>query len=172
MPQISKYVRDAVRTQLSVDVTGFNARLALLVASYGIEKWEIDWSPDSVNFLFGRVNPALIEASSVLSYPLTTIDTVRAQHTNRVKFATFSGTIQTLIEVHHSWPQSAVLADFASWLDATEDAMISTVNDQNGIWPRNLEWNGQVAAQRGPIIQAGYGWLQTLSFFCQFTLSV
>ena len=171
MPQISKYVRDALKAQLSLGTTGFNDRLAAIAQTYGIDPWAVDWSADSTNFLFGRINPAQIEASSVLTYPLVTIDTVRSQNTNRVKFATFAGPIVVVIDVHHSWADESVIADFASFLDATEDAMIASLNDQDAqSWPGNLLWNGQVATQRGPIVMAGLGWLQSLSFICNFEL--
>lgn len=175
MPQISKYTRDAVKAQLAAETTGLNDRLAALWPTYGIARedlWKVDWSAESTNFLFGRLNPAAIEQSSVLTYPLVTIDTVRSQHTNRVKFATFSGGVQAVIDVHHSWSQASVLADFASFVDATEDAVISALNDQNAqYWPGNLGWNGQVACQRGQLVMAGENWLQTASFLCNFELN-
>jgi hypothetical protein len=171
MAQISKYVRDALKAQLSAVGTGFNDRLAAIATTYGIGAWTVDWSAESTNFLFGRVNPQAIEESSVLTYPLLTIDTLRSQHTNRVKFATFAGPVQAIVEVHHSWQQESVLADFASWVDATEDAMVAALNDQSAqFWPGNLLWAGQVALQRGPIAMGGYGWLQTAVFACNFEL--
>lgn len=173
MPQISKLVRDALKGQLSAEETGFNARLAALWRSYGLPPEDlpvIDWTSESANFLFGRVNPAGIERSSVFAYPLVTIDTLRSQNTNRVKFATFAGPVQAVIDVHHSWPDSSVIADFASYVDATEDAIIAALNDQAALWPGNLLWNGNVGMQRGAVLMGGYGWLQTASFFCQFDL--
>jgi len=172
MPQISKYVRDAVKAQLAADTTGLNDRLAALWTSYSLDSgdlWKVDWSAESANFLFGRPAITAIEASSVMTFPFVAIDAIRAQNTNRVKFATFAGPVQVAIEVHHSWPQSAVINDFASYVDATEDAMISALNDQNAqFWPPNLLWNGNVAVQRGPLAFGARNWLQTVSFLCQF----
>jgi hypothetical protein len=176
---ISKTVRDAVKAQLSATDTGLNDRLAALAAAYAVSfsdsvaPYTIDWSTTSGNFLFGRVNPAAIESSSVFSYPLLTIDTVRAANTNRVKFATFAGPVVATIDVHHSWPEQSVLADFASQVDLTEEAIVSCLNDQDSqAWPGNLLWNGIVSAQRGPIVMGGYGWMQSLQFVCQFELIV
>ena len=139
MPQISKFVRDALKAQLSASTTGFNDRLQNLAGTYGIDPWAVDWSSDSTNFLFGRINPALIEESSVLTYPLVTIDVLRSQNTNRVKFATFAGPVQAVIDIHHSWAEESVLQDFASFVDATEDAMVAALNDQDAqSWPGNL----------------------------------
>jgi hypothetical protein len=88
-----------------------------------------------------------------------------------VKFATFAGPVQAAIDVHHSWPQEAVLADFASCVDATEDAMIACLNDQNTqLWPSGVLWNGQVTCVRSPIAMGAANWIQTATFLCQFEL--
>jgi len=170
---ISKLIRDAVKTQLAASTTGLNDRLAALAASYATDPYVIDWSATSPNFIFGRVNPVAFEESSVFIFPLLTIDTVRTQDTRRIKFATFAGPVVVTIDVHHSWPQESVLGDFASLVDLTEDAVISTLNDQNHqVWPGNVLWNGQITLQRGAIAMGGYGWLQSLQFICNFEVVV
>ena len=56
-------------------------------------------------------------------------------------------------------------------MDATEDALISTMNDQNHqTWPGNLLWNGQIALERKPIQMGGLGWIQSAQFLCSFEL--
>ena len=171
MAQISKYVRDAIKTQLAANTTGFNARLAAISSTYGITAAQIDWTATSTNFIFGRMAPELFEESSVFTYPLLTIDTIRSQDMRRVKFSTFSGSVAAVIDVHHSWPDESVIADFASVVDATEDAVVACLNDKaTQVWPGNLLWNGQVQVQRGPIKMGGYGWVLTLSFLCNFEL--
>lgn len=176
---ISKVVRDAVKTQLSATDSGINDRIAALTAAYTVsfstilDPYTIDWSGEAGNFIFGRIDPQNVEASSVFSYPLLTIDTVRAQNANRIKYATFAGPVVATIDVHHSWPEQSVLADFASQVDLTEEAVIACLNDQNNqLWPGNLLWNGIVSTQRGPIVMGGYGWLQSIQFVCQFELIV
>lgn len=169
--QISKYVRQAIKDKLAAPRTGFNARLSAIADDYGIEPWEVDWSNTSSNFLFGRIAPQPVEESSVLTYPLTTIDVVRAQDTRRVLFATFAGLVTAAIDVHHSWPDQSVIADFASLVDATEDAMISVLNDtEDQTWPDGILWGGKVTVQRNSVIAGGYGWLQTETFLCAFEL--
>jgi hypothetical protein len=170
---ISKLIRDAIKTQLSAAGTGLNDRIAALAASYGVAPYAIDWTANSTNFIFGRVSSAAFEESSVFTYPLLTIDTVRTQHTNRVKFATFAGPVIATVDVHHSWADESVLADFASLVDLTEDAVIAALNDMNHqSWPGNLLWNGQVGLQRGGIAMGGYGWIQSAQFILQFELIV
>jgi hypothetical protein len=171
--QISKAIRDALKAQLSAGTTGFNDRLAAIAATYEIEPWTVDWTRDSTNFIFGRVSPQAFEESSVFTYPLVTIDTMRAQNTNRVKFATFAGQVVAVIDVHHSWPEGSVLADFASLVDATEDAIIATLNDQDTqVWPPGVLWAGRVSVERGRIAMGGLGWIQTATFVCTFELQV
>lgn len=170
---ISKIVREAVQGQLSMPVSGINARLAAIAEGYGLDPYVIDWTNESSNFIYGRVTPQAFEASSVFTYPLLTIDTVRSQDTRRIKFATFAGPVIVTIDVHHSWIDSAVLADFASTVDMTEDAIVSCMNDQEvQTWPGNLLWNGQITLQRGQIMMGGNGWLQSAQFICNFELVV
>src|SRR5579862_2099312 len=130
MSQIGRKVRQAIVAQLSPSATGFNDRLASVAGTYGIDAYTIDWTSESQNFIYGRIAPQLLDESSPLTYPLVTIDTVRSQNTNRVKFALFAGPVTALIEVHHSWTQDSALQDFSDLVDATEDAMIAALNDQ------------------------------------------
>jgi hypothetical protein len=170
---ISKTVRDALKTQLSASGSGLNDRLAALATTYSQTAYVIDWTATSTNFIFGRVAPEKFEESSVFTYPLLTIDTVRSLSTNRIKYGSFSGQVTAMVEVHHSWAQEAVIADFASLVDMTEDATISCLNDKaHQTWTGNLLWNGAVTLMRGPIAMGGYGWLQSISFTCQFDLTV
>jgi hypothetical protein len=172
MPSISQKVRTAIVTQLRSDpVKGFNPRLATVAAGYGTTPWSIDFSDASQNFLFGRVDPVALDKSSSLTYPLVTLDTQRSLQTNLVKFAVFAGPIYAVIDVHHSWDESEAIADFASYVDATEDAMVGTLNDQTyQTWPGNLLWNGKVSTNRGNVTMGGYHWRQTMTFVLEFNL--
>jgi hypothetical protein len=171
MPSISQKVRSAIVAQLSDPAKGFNPRLQVVTASYGVEPWSIDWTSESLNFMFGRVDPVALDKSSSLTYPMVTIDTQRSLHTNLVKFATFAGPIFAVIDVHHSWNESEAIPDFASWVDATEDAMVGALNDKDfQTWPGNVLWIGKVSANRGNVVMGGYHWRQTMTFICEFNL--
>jgi hypothetical protein len=170
---IAKLVRDSLMTHLSAAGTGLNDRVAALAAAYAQNAYAIDWSSTSTNFLFGRVSPTAIEQSSVLTFPLLTIDTVRSQDMRRIKFSTFSGPVMATIDVHHSWPDESVIADFASLVDMTEDAIIDCLNDQNSqAWPGGVLWNGRVTSQRSPIITGSLGWIQSVQLLCPFEVTV
>ena len=179
MPQISKAIRSAILIQLqgtTGNANGVNDRIAALATAYGIPPYPnplFDWTDNSVSFFFGQIDPAALEESSPFTYPLLTIDCPRSQNTNRVKFATFAGPVVAVIDVHHSWEEDSAIHDFASFVDATEDAVIGCLNNQSvQTWPGNLLWNGQVMASRGPIRAGGQGWLQSLRFTCNFELVV
>ena len=176
MSQISRAVRLAVKTQLqgtTINNNGINDRLVALATAYGITAYAIDWSTTSQNFIFGQIDPVQFEESSPFTYPLLTIDCLRSQNTNRIKLGLghFSGMVTASIDVHHSWYDNAVLADFSSDVDATEDAVISCLNDPTyQTWPGNMLWTGNVALARGPIRMGGYNWLQSIRFTCTFEL--
>jgi hypothetical protein len=170
---IAQIVPTALRDQLANETTGLNARIAALAEAYGIEPFEIDWTDTSTNFLFGRLDPALLEESSVFTYPFVTIDTARMSDVRRVKFSVFSGPVLGLIEVHHSWQQESVIADFGALVNATADAVMNCLNDQSTqAWPGNLLWNGRAEMLPGPLRMGGQGWLRTTQFICPFDLTV
>jgi len=174
---ISKTIRDAILAQLSAPGSGINDRMLLLAANYGQDAYAIDWSDASPNFLFGRIDPDSIEESSVLTYPLVTIDTGAAVGQDIIYDSTFSGSVMALIDIHHSWPNESVLSDFASLVDMTEDAVISCLHDPNqqNIWSsfgNLLLAKGGITSQRGRITFGGENWRQSLRISCRMELTV
>jgi hypothetical protein len=170
---ISGVVSAALWGQLSNGTAGLNARLIALAASYTFPGFTIDWSPTSVNFLFGTIDPAALEESSTFTYPFLTIDLLGLQDQREIKFATFSGPVIGVVEVHHSWADEAVIADFGALVNATGDAVLTCLNDANYQgWPPQLLWNGRAEMRPGPLRMGGLGWLKTTRFICPFKLSV
>jgi len=170
---IARIVPEALRTQLAAETTGFNARIAALAEGYGVEPFEIDWSETSTNFIFGRIDPGLLEESSVFTYPFLTIDIARLADSRRIKYSVFSGGVVGLVEVHHTWANDSIIADFGALVNLTCDAVMNCLNDQDGqVWPGNLLWNGRTEMAPGPLRMGGQGWLKTTQFFCPFDLTV
>jgi len=174
---ISKTVRNALLAQLSAPGSGINDRMLLLAGPYGQTAYSIDWSAESTNFLFGQIDPDSVEGSSVLTYPLVTIDTANAIGQDLIYNSTFSGSVLGLIDVHHSWPDESVLSDFASLVDMTEDAVISCLHDPNqqNIWSTygNLQLaKGGIVSQRGKIQFGGENWRQSLRISCRMELTI
>ena len=165
MPQISKLVRDALQAQLSDQTLGFNPSFANVANDYGVPVIEIDWS-GKTNWMFGRIDPSILEQVGPISYPFLTIDTGGAEDTGMIVSATFGGTVTAIIEIHLSWAQMQRLPDFASYADAVEDSMFSTMNNQsNQPWgSTGILYSGHMAFVKSPIVMAAQNWRQTLRF--------
>jgi len=177
--KISGVVPAALWAQLSNQTSGVNPRLVALADSqaYKFDAFEIDWSDTSTNFIFGRIDPGLLQESSVFTFPMVTIDigelADRGTDPRRIKTATFSGLVIGLVEVHHTWESEGVLADFGALVNATGDAILNCLNDHEvQQWPGNLLWNGRARMVPGPLKMGGQGWLRTTQFLCPFELAV
>jgi hypothetical protein len=168
VPQISLAALTALLTRLTDAETGFNANLAAVAPTYGIEPYVVDWSQTtSANFLIGQVDPNALEQSSTFTYPFTTVDTGLVVDDARVVSAVFAGTIALVIEVHISLESE----DFPRYLtplaQAIEDAMFATVNnrDEIGVYMSALlTYNGKWTLQKSSIQFAGNNWRRTLRF--------
>ncbi|GAC1496102.1 MAG: hypothetical protein NVS1B6_00900 [Steroidobacteraceae bacterium] len=181
MPQISKLVRTTVYTRLIDATLGFNAKLTARAGDYpGLDTGLLlirDWSIASSNFLYGRVAPEFVEASSDYNYPLLTLDTMRTiSGTGNQRWAmsdTFSGMTESVIDLHVSWLQASTIPDYASYGDLAEDAMFACLNSPVTIMTAaGLAYSGLLSMNRGPIVQGGSGTRQTLTFVVPFAASI
>jgi hypothetical protein len=172
-PTIAGVVPAALKGQLSADGSGVNERLIVLGASYVFDPFQFDWSDMSVNTMMGSIDPASLEETSVFTYPFLTIDLLALQDAREIKYSTFSGPAVGIVEVHHSWPDESIIADFGALVNATADAVLSCLNDAKyQDWPDNLLWNGRAEMRPGRLKQGGLGWLKTTQFICPFRLTV
>jgi hypothetical protein len=180
MPAVSRMIRQALLTQLSgapgsTLLGGFNGAVDEALGNYGLDPsvifWEgINWQTDgtSQNFLFGRVSPDFIEQSSAYRYPMVTIDTVKSVSDPRFKFGTFNGPIFAIVEIHLSWEAAEVIPDFASWGDAFEDAVYTTLNANGAMVAPGWTYNRNIEVTRSPIMMGGRNWRQTHTCPCRF----
>ena len=171
MSNISSLVRQAIKTRLSNNINGFNAKYSAIQSVYGTPSITIDWSNTSQNFAWGRIPPDLMEETTNFIYPLLDISTERGQQDpaqQRIKFMQFSGNILGVIEVHLTWDQEAA-TDFETWPDAVIDAMYSSINDPSiaNNWGAGIVYNGDLNWAKGQIILGGENWRRT----CLFTAS-
>jgi hypothetical protein len=170
-PKIVGVVVAALQAQLADVATGINPRLVVLASSYDFPAFEIDFSATSTNFMLGRIDPAALQETSVFTFPFLTLDVIGAQDQRDIKFSIFSGPIMAMVEVHHSWPDEAIIADFSALVNATADAIFDCLNDIQ-LWPGNLLWNGKAEMRPGPLKEGGLNWLKTTQFICPFRFTV
>lgn len=170
MPQITKKVRDAVRTRLADPVGGFNAHLAAVAPTYGVQAFTIDWTAASKRFFQGFLNPDDVDQSAVSNYPLVMLYGLSSGNENRQKFSLFSGTVALGLDFHLTWRAGNALRNFEDLCDAVEDAVYRTFNDP--AWAASygapLAYNGEIVLSRRPIELAGEHWRQTILFRLTF----
>ena len=183
MPQISRLLRTQLAARLQgSDANGqnsFNLNFSAALQAYGLSpqviRWPssgIDYTANSHNLIWGRVSPDEIDTSGgAFVYPLLTIDTLRSRNSNYVKYATFAGPVTASIDVHLSWDASGALQDFATWSDALEDALFSTLlHDNYQRWSNGIlpDWSSATFSKDASIRPGGYGWRRSHTFLATF----
>jgi hypothetical protein len=171
MSEISRKVREAVLLRLSDPTSGFNANLAAVASTYGIQPFSVDWSATSKNFFRGFLDPNDVDESTPSRYPLVMMYAITSTNRNLQKFALFSGEVILGLDFHITWRAGNALRNFEDLGDAIEDAVYKTLNGTDfQAWGAPLTYNGQISLAKRPLELAGEHWRQTLSF--RLTLQV
>jgi len=164
MAAISKRVRAALYGRLSAR---FNSTLAAICTRDSLTAFSIDFAswPKSVNFFTGQLDPAEIEESTPLKYPLVTLYTAGSVSQCLQKPATFAGLVTAGIDVHLSWRGGNVSMDMEAMGDAVEETMVSIMNDlTQQSWGANVIYDGKIRLQRGAQHFGAENWRQLLRF--------
>lgn len=165
MPRITKAVRDAVRARLMDPAYGFNAAMAAVAGSYGVQPLALDFAPGANRFYEGFVHPDQVEASAATRYPLAVLYGTIAQNRNFTKHAVFSGQVQVVFQVWLSWRKGNAVANTEDLVDAVEDALVRVFNDHawEAAYTAPLVYNGDLAIARAQIEMAGEHWRQGIT---------
>lgn len=166
MAEISRAVREAMGRRLADAATGFNAKLAAVASTYGIQPFTIDWSATSKNFFRGFIDPNDVDDSTPSRYPLVMLYSITSSNDHDSMPRVFSGKVTLGLDFHVTWKQGNALKNFEDLGDAIEDAVYAVFSDGN--WPQL--WGAQYACQTGitlskrPVESGGEHWRQTISF--------
>jgi hypothetical protein len=174
MPQTRKLVRDAIKSALADTDDGFNATLAAIAATYGIDPFTIDWSDGSGNFIEANLDETGARASRLVTGVTVSLYTSESRNKslgeNRSKTAAFEGTILAHLDIRLDFRDGEDVNDDLTEdvADAVEDAIIQILVDPQGPFRGSFEgpvyFSGDFACLRPPIEQLAEGYAQLLPF--------
>lgn len=172
MSQISKKVRDAVRSRLSDSTNGFNAKLSAVASQYGLTPFTVDWTTSSKQLFEARAHPSDLEKSTPSKYPLVTLYVLRARNTRENKPQLFSGFIDVVLDFHVTarGVVASALKTLQDTADAIEDAVFASLDpfSWTGAYTPPVALVGGPDLEREPVEMDGENWRQTLSFMLTF----
>lgn len=139
-------VRDVAVAQLDDPTHGFNAQFAIVAAAQGVTPFVIDWSTTSVNFFEAQIDPADLEGSTPIKYPIATLAVLMETNQHLQTFITFSGTVVMELAFYISFKPSAVPRNVEATLSAVTAAVVRTFCDPSAVATANF--NGPVTFDR------------------------
>ncbi len=167
--KVSQRILDAVYSRLSA-TDGFNTSMVTQAAQYSLDSFiQIDWSTTSQNFMFGQMNPDLLEQTGIFKYPFSCLYIMESAQTGEEKFNQFSGNIRCIFEVYLSWRQIKGIQNFEKYPNCVEDVVFHVINRvENQNWGKPLVYNGGIQCKRGPLAFAGDNFRQRIGFSMMF----
>jgi hypothetical protein len=184
MPDPLGLITQALYTRLSSTTIGFNQAYMAIQPTYvdystslAVPAWTVDWTPTSSNFVYGMVQPDLIEETSPLNYPILTISADaaiadRPGTKDRVIYQTFTGKVRGTVQVILSWTEQQT-RDFESWPNAVSAAMYSVINNlSQQSWGAGIVYTADMDAQKNPVILAGTDWRRQILFPMSFRVLI
>ena len=164
---VSSQVVTQVYSRLSDPVGGFNPGIVANAANYNLPTnfIVVDWSTSSANFVFGQVDPLLVEKSGIITYPWAALYIRESANTNIQKFNQFSGQVRCVFDVYLSWIPIKGLQNFDAYPNCVEDVVLDVINRvENQDWAMPVVYNGQIQSKRGPVIYGANNWKQQIGF--------
>lgn len=175
---IRKDIRVAMVAALADSTLGFNARLAAVAGEYAIQPFELDFGPDSYNFLQAFYGvPEDVELSAIRQWPAMVLYTTNATRNGQQKSVGFSGSVQAHIDIYLRYrlrDETVVdieTRDPESIADAVEDALLSVFQRRGLAWPTGCTYNGDINCDRDPVVLYGDGYLQRLATQLKFEVN-
>lgn len=182
MANYRKATRDALVAALSDGTTGFNAQLAGIGQTYGIQPFALDWSPNSKNVVYGYLDDEEIDISAIVEFPGAIICTTFAEDRHRIVGKTFSGTVgaavimtlrfQQLDAPNYGTNQPDFSSDCEKYADAVADAFSSAMKDGRNLFRSSNVLPSAYREDRSPITSLGDGHSQTITFSLEFEVHV
>jgi hypothetical protein len=167
-----KLVRDAIETALADPATGFNARLSSAAGVYGITPFSIDFTGAANNYARANINSADIELCELLSFPAACIYTGDANDTGDPRQWSFAGGVEAYLDFYVRDRSGVEPFDTESFLDAIEDAALSTLNVYSLAWPPGVAFTRETKIARDHLIPLGDGHGHRISISLPFEVRV
>ena len=161
--------------RLSDPVAGFNPGIAANSANYGLNSTfaQLNFNTATTqNFWFAQIDPDMLEASGILTYPFGCLYIKESANTNIEKFHQFSGLVRCVFELNFSWTPIKGMQNFEAYPNCVEDVVFDVINRvENQNWMEPLVYNGGIQCRRGPVLFGANNYKQQLGFGMLFELN-
>jgi hypothetical protein len=143
----------ATVVQLITAPSGMNSGLAALTAPESLLAQPVAAS----SVLAQNVASDLAEKSRPLTYPSINVYCEKISNDLTEKFRTFSGTVQTAVEVRHSQDRLDGLQDA---VELYVDSITQVLDAERGDWGNGMFFTGEYQVSLGPAKQGGKNFIQ------------
>lgn len=164
-----KKVRDAIVALLN---TSFNDKVNAFGASYGVSPFQLDFSNGSSNFRQEYVGPSQVEQANFSTFPAGAIYGGKAQDQGTSRGLPFDGTIQVCIDFYVRDRSGVPATSVDDYLDATEDAALSIINNPANQWPVGVILTRRTSLDREHAVQLGDGYGARIAMTFEFLVKV
>ena len=182
MANYRKVLRDALVAALSDGTTGFNAKLAALGQTYGIQPFALEWGGNSKNVVYGYLDDEELDVSQIFEFPGAVICTTFAEDMRKIVGKTFSGTVGAAVVIYlryqqldapnYGTNQPDFSNDFDKYADAVADAFSGAIKDGRTHFRASNCLHSQYREDRSPVLNLGDGHTQTITFSLEFEVHV
>ncbi len=145
----------------------FTAAFATAALDYpGLTPFTIDFNPPkSQSFFYGRLDIDDIAGTTARAHNLMTLFTIKSINQNLEKIRTFSGTVQSGIDVWISYRAGNVLQDFEAMPECLENVFYNIFNARLNAtyWGQNVAFNGGIQVSIGPLVKDDLNWRRLIA---------
>jgi hypothetical protein len=184
MANYKSICRTALIAALSDGTSGFNAALANLGPTYGIQPFYLEFALPSKNVVYGFLTPEDVDISEIWEYPGAVIYSTESVEEHRIKPAVFSGFVDEHIDIY--CVQRSIIGqntgsnqpdfdgNYEKLPDAIEDAMSEAIKRPAGraITAAYGVNNVEYKVTRDPIEPVGDGYIQRVAFTLGMVVTV
>ena len=182
MPSYAESTRLALVAVLSHSTTGFNAQLAEVVASYGIVPFELDFTDQSRNVIYGYLDDEEIDVSTICEFPGANIHMLEAVDEKAIIGRTFSGFVAMAVNFYIRLRkiddanlfsnQPDFSNNYEKWPNAVGEAMFACLKDGRSLFRDNNVTHTATKETREAIRNYGDGHVQKITFTAGFKVHV
>jgi hypothetical protein len=104
-----------------------------------------------------NVAPDIADKSNLMQYPAVNVYCEKIVNSLKEKFRTFSGDVQTIVELRYSQDRLDGLQDA---LENYADAIMQVLNANRGDWGSGMFYSGEYQVVFGPVKHGGKNFLQ------------
>lgn len=163
-----KRIRTAIKTFLSDNAAGFNARLASAATDFEISPFTINFARPSQNFIESYLEldkqPEIIERSILRQFPAMALYTTDAEDTGEPRSIRWNGPVIACLDIvtrYREGMEGELSApNTEDVMDAMESSVFQCLNEPSLQWPSGVRYSRVSMATRGGLWQLADGFQQ------------